>query len=282
MNSLLEVTDLRMVMPTTHGPTELLRGVSFTVARGEAVGIVGESGSGKTLTLRSLIGLTPRGSSVSGQVRVDGESVMDLSPRRLRGLRREQVGMIFQDPHAAINPVYRVGDFLTEPWRRSPRLERAAATERAAALLARVRITDPERVLASFPHQLSGGMLQRVMIAAAVMHDPGLLLADEPTTALDVTTQSEVLALMNEVRAEHGASLILITHDIGVVAAVCDRILVMYRGRVVEELTPAQLYAGEISEPYTEALLSCRPEVTRRQDRLPVVAAGAFDERYAD
>jgi ABC-type dipeptide/oligopeptide/nickel transport system ATPase component len=282
MNAVLEVGDLRMAMPTVHGRAELLRGVSFSVARGEAVGIVGESGSGKTLTLRSAIGLTPPGADVSGRVCVDGESVLDLPSRPLMRLRSEKVGMVFQDPHAAINPVYRVADFLTEPWRRSSRRERAAAADRAAELLHRVRISDPARVLASFPHQLSGGMLQRVMIAAAMMRDPGLLLADEPTTALDVTTQSEVLALMNEVRAERGASLVLITHDIGVVAAICDRILVMYRGRIIEELTPAQLYAGQISEPYTEALLSCRPDVTRRRDRLPVVAAGAFDERYAD
>jgi ABC-type dipeptide/oligopeptide/nickel transport system ATPase component len=282
MKAVLEVDDLRLAMPTVHGPAELLRGVSFSVARGEAVGIVGESGSGKTLTLRSAIGLTPPGAEVSGRVCVDGEPVLDLAGRPLARLRKAKVGMVFQDPHAAINPVYRVADFLTEPWRRSPRRERAAAAERAAELLHRVQISDPARVLASFPHQLSGGMLQRVMIASAMMRDPGLLLADEPTTALDVTTQSEVLALMNEVRAERGASLVLITHDIGVVAAICDRILVMYRGRIIEELTPAQLYAGQISEPYTEALLSCRPDVTRRRDRLPVVAAGAFDERYSD
>ena len=282
MNPALQVEDLRMVMPSTEGDLQLLRGVSFSVAKGEAVGIVGESGSGKTLTLRAAIGLIPPGASVTGRVRIDGESVLDLSGRPLAQLRRDKAGMVFQDPHAAINPVYRVADFLTEPWRKAPRRERAAAAERATQLLSRCKIADPERVLASYPHQLSGGMLQRVMIAAAMMRDPGVLLADEPTTALDVTTQSEVLALMNEVRAERGASLVLITHDIGVVAAICDRILVMYRGRIVEELTPAQLYAGQISEPYTEALLSCRPDVTHRRERLPVVAAGAFDERYAD
>jgi ABC-type dipeptide/oligopeptide/nickel transport system ATPase component len=282
MSPALEVEDLRMAMPSADGDVQLLRGVSFSVGKGEAVGIVGESGSGKTLTLRAAIGLTPPGASVSGRVRIDGESVLDLSGRPLAALRRDKAGMVFQDPHAAINPVYRVADFLTEPWRKAPRRDRAAAAERATQLLSRCQIADPARVLASFPHQLSGGMLQRVMIAAAMMRDPGVLLADEPTTALDVTTQSEVLALMNEVRAERGASLVLITHDIGVVAAICDRILVMYRGRIVEELTPAQLYAGQISEPYTEALLSCRPDVTHRRERLPVVAAGAFDERYAD
>jgi ABC-type dipeptide/oligopeptide/nickel transport system ATPase component len=282
VNQLLQVTDLGMSIPSSQGRTQLLRDVSFTVARGEAVGIVGESGSGKTLTLRSVIGLTPERATVTGNVTFDGEPVFNLSDRELIRYRRNKVGMVFQDPHAAINPVYRIGDFLAEPWRTAPRRERNQARARASDLLTRVRIADPDRVLASYPHELSGGMLQRVMIAAAMLRDPELLLADEPTTALDVTTQSEVLALMSELRTERGASLILITHDIEVVAAMCDRILVMYKGRIIEELTPSQLHSGDIHEPYTEALLSCRPDVTQRRQRLPVIAASAFDERYGD
>ena len=280
MRPLLQVTDLRMSLSIDDRDVTLLNGVSFTVASGEAVGIVGESGSGKSLTLGSIIGLHPSLATVSGDVMFGERSVLELSERELRRHRSDDVGMVFQDPHAAINPVHRVGDFLTEPYRGRPRRERAAAAAKAAELLRQVRITDPARVLRCYPHQLSGGMLQRVMIASVLMRDPRLILADEPTTALDVTTQAEVVALLDEARRNGGASLVLVSHDIELVAAVCDRIVVMYAGVVVEQLTPAKLHAGQIAEPYTEALLASRPDITRRQHRLPVVPFSVADKGH--
>ncbi|WNZ06299.1 ABC transporter ATP-binding protein [Streptomyces sp. 11x1] len=282
MTPLLEVDGLRLAL---GGPgrleQELLHGVSFTVGAGETVGIVGESGSGKTLTIRAVAALHPPSARIDGDIRFDGRSVPAMSPRELTRLRRDHVAMVFQDPHAAINPVHRIGDLLTETYRRDGRGQRRDATARAQELLHQVRIKDPARVLGCFPHELSGGMLQRVMIAAALMRDPRLLLADEPTTALDVTTQAEVVALIAELRRERGTSLVFITHDIELVGALCDRILVMYRGRIVEELTSAQLHDGKISHPYTEALLACRPDITRRRHRLPAVPADAFEEGWA-
>jgi oligopeptide transport system ATP-binding protein len=276
---LLDIRDLRLSIGQGVGALPLLRKVSLTVAPGEAVGIVGESGSGKTLTVRSVIGMLPPGATLEGDVVYDGTSVPAMSGRELTRLRRDEIGMVFQDPHASVNPVHRIGDFLTETYRRQSRRDRRAAALRARELLRRVQIKDPDRVLESFPHQLSGGMLQRVMIAAAVLREPRLLLADEPTTALDVTTQAEVLGLLDEIRRERGAAMVFITHDIEVVAAICDRVVVMYGGRVVEELTPGQLHAGQISEPYTEALLACRPDIRHRRDRLPDIPRGKFDEK---
>jgi oligopeptide transport system ATP-binding protein len=277
---LLDVRELRLSIGEGDAARPLLRNVSLTVAPGESVGIVGESGSGKTLTVRSVIGMLPPGATVEGDVVYDGRSVPAMSGSELTRLRRDEIGMVFQDPHASVNPVHRIGDFLTETYRRQSRRERAAAGQRARELLRRVQFKDPDRVLESFPHQLSGGMLQRVMIAAAVLREPRLLLADEPTTALDVTTQAEVLGLLDEIRRERGAAMVFITHDIEVVAAICDRVVVMYGGVVVEELTPAQLHAGQITEPYTEALLACRPDLSRRRDRLPDVPPGTFEQRY--
>ena len=277
MRPLLQVADLRMSLRIDDREVVLLDGVSFTVASGEAVGIVGESGSGKSLTLGSMVGLRPPRATLSGEVTFDERSVLELSERELRQHRSDDVGMVFQDPHAAINPVHRVVDFLTEPY---PRRERAAAAAKAATLLQQVQITDPARVLRCYPHQLSGGMLQRVVIASVLMRDPRLILADEPTTALDVTTQAEVVALLDKARLDGGASLLLVSHDIELVAAVCDRIVVMYAGAVVEQLTPAQLHAGQIAEPYTRALLASRPDITRRQHRLPVVPFPALEKRH--
>jgi ABC-type dipeptide/oligopeptide/nickel transport system ATPase component len=200
-----------------------------------------------------------------------GREVTGLTGEELREFRRRHVGMVFQDPHAAINPVRRIGDFLTEPHRRGGRAARRDAGARAAEVLADCGIRDPARVLELYPHQLSGGMLQRVMIGSVLMQRPSLILADEPTTALDVTTQSTVVALLDRVRAETEASMVFVSHDIELVAAICDRIVVMYDGRLIETLTPGQLYRGEIAEPYTRALLECRPSVTQRRRRLPTL-----------
>jgi ABC-type dipeptide/oligopeptide/nickel transport system ATPase component len=276
----LAIEDLHVSVRRGGESLEILRGVSLEIAAGESVGVVGESGSGKTMTIRAITRLLPARAQVQGEIRFAGRSVPSFSDRELRAYRSDDVGVVFQDPHAAINPVRRIGDLLTESYRRESRSARRAARERAEDLLSQVDIRNPGLVLDLYPHQLSGGMLQRVMIAAVLMRDPKLILADEPTTALDVTTQSEVVALLDEVRRARGAAMIFISHDIELVAATCDRILVMYRGRLIESLTPAQLYAGEIAEPYTAALLACRPSITERKHRLPVVPSAAFEERY--
>lgn len=282
MTSLLQLDDLRLRVNRDGDASDILRGVSFTVENGEAVGIVGESGSGKTLTVRSVIGLSPDNAEVSGTISVDGRDVVTMNGQELMHLRRETAGMIFQDPHAAINPVHRIGDFLTETYRSSSRAERRSAATRAAELLREVQIDDADRVMGLYPHQVSGGMLQRVMIASVLMRDPQLILADEPTTALDVTTQAEVVALLDQIRRERGTALVFISHDIELVASLCDRILVMYQGRIIEHLTRAELRSGANLEPYTQTLLDCRPDITRRRHRLPVTASSVIDERYAE
>lgn len=280
MTSQLELEDVRLSLARGGEVLDILRGVSLQVAAGESVGIVGESGSGKTMTTRTVMRLLPARAQTDGEIRFAGRSIPSMTKRELRAFRRHDVGMIFQDPHAAANPLRRIDDFLTEPYRRESRLAQREALERAEELLTRVKIQDPDRVLRLYPHQLSGGMLQRVMIAAVLMQSPKMILADEPTTALDVTTQSEVVGILDRARRDQGASMIFITHNIELAAAICDRILVMYRGRVVESLSPAQMYRGEIAEPYTQCLLACRPSIDERKDRLPVMPSETFAERY--
>ena len=281
MSGLLSLQGVRMTVGLAPHTSQLLHGVDLTVEAGQAVGIVGESGSGKTLTVRSIVGLTPAHSTISGSIQLDGREVTTMNDRDLMRMRREDVGMVFQDPHSAINPVHRIDDFLTETFLRGTRQERRDAERRAVSLLGEVRIKNPERVMRQYPHELSGGMLQRVMIASVLMRSPRLILADEPTTALDVTTQADVVALLDELRRERGAALVFISHDIELVAALCDRILVMYKGRVIEDLTVSALRDGDIKEPYTQSLLDCRPDVTERKDRLPVTDPASFAERYA-
>jgi peptide/nickel transport system ATP-binding protein len=278
----LRLADVRVDIDGARHAHEVLRGVSFEVHAGEALGVVGESGSGKTMSARTALRLLPAGARIRGNVEFEGRSILSLDDTVLRSYRRRHMGMIFQDPHAAINPLRRIGDFLTELDRHSPRAERASARARALALLASVSIPDPERVFGLYPHQLSGGMLQRVMIASVLLQRPELIIADEPTTALDVTTQADVVALLDQVRREHGISLVFISHDIELVSAVCDRIVVMRAGEVVETLTPQQLRGGAIRDPYTSALLACRPSLNERKPRLPTLADFGVDaERQA-
>ena len=236
--STLEIEDLRLTLPGAADP--ILAGVDLRVERGETVALVGGSGSGKTITSRAVLGLLPPGAVTAGSVRVEGEDVLTMTPDRLRALRSGTVSMVFQDPRAAINPQRTIEDFLTEGLRIVRRRARAEARERALELLDAVRL--PERVLRCRPHQLSGGMLQRVVIAAALMTDPVLLLADEPTTALDVTTQAEIVALLAELRERYGTGLLFVTHDLDLAAAISDRVAVMREGRIVgstlEEVMP--------------------------------------------
>jgi oligopeptide/dipeptide ABC transporter ATP-binding protein len=263
--SLLEIDDLRLSVRDQP----ILRNVTLSVATGEAVGLVGESGSGKSMTVKSVVRLLPAGAITSGQVRFDGADVTTLGAAGLRRMRSRDVAMVFQDPRAVVNPVRTVGDFLTEVLR-DQGVSRSEATRRAAAALSEVGVSDATRRLRQRPYELSGGLLQRVVIAAALLTEPRLILADEPTTALDVTTQEEVVAILSEQRRLHGAALMFITHDLELAAAVCDRIAVMYAGEIVEILPAARLHE-DARHPYTRALLDSRPGAVAPGQRLRTV-----------
>jgi peptide/nickel transport system ATP-binding protein len=248
---------------------QLLDGISLHVRSGETVGLVGESGSGKSLTSRAALGLFPSRSRVEGRVSVDGHEVVGASKRQILEVRRRHAAMVFQDPRASINPVRRIGDFLTEG-ARTAGVSRAEASSRAVELLTEVGIRDPAAAMGRYPHEFSGGMLQRVMIAAALMADPKLLLADEATTALDVTTQAEVLALLARLRLKHDTGTLLVTHDLDLAAATCDRIYVMYAGRIVETAASGDLFEAP-RHPYTRGLLASSPSVHGpRRELLPI------------
>lgn len=252
--STLDIRGLRLRLP--HSARPVLDGVDLTVGASDTVALVGESGSGKTLTSRTVLRLLPKGAVTEGVVDVAGRDVLTMDARELRELRTRTAAMIFQDPRAAINPLRRIGDFLTESVRLNKTMTAAAADARAVELLEAVGLT--AAALRRYPGQLSGGMLQRVMIAGALMGDPQLLLADEPTTALDVTTQAEVVGLLGDVRERFATGLLFITHDLGLAAAISDRVYVMYAGRIVETGPAAELFARP-RHPYTKALLNSTP-----------------------
>ncbi|MGY2047865.1 ABC transporter ATP-binding protein [Methylobacterium sp. JK268] len=257
MSMLLDVRDLGIAFARSQP----VRGLSLAVAQAETVALVGESGSGKSLTALALMRLLPPGGRiVSGTIRFDGQDLAALPERRLRRLRGREIGMVFQEPMTALNPVLPVGRQIAEVVRRHEGLPARAARERAVALLDRVRIPDPHRRVDAYPHQLSGGMRQRVMIAMAVACAPRLLIADEPTTALDVTIQAQVLDLIDGLRRDLGMAVLLITHDLGVVGQWADRVVVMYAGRKVEEGRPEALFADPL-HPYTRGLLACAPRL---------------------
>ena len=249
----LTVTD-----PDTGVETEILHGNSFELRQGEALGLVGESGSGKSMTLKCILGIEPSGARVDGPIELDGADLLSMQGEQLRRVRAEDLALIAQNPHGALNPVLPVGQFLVEGMSDARTLPRAEAARRAAELLREVGIDDAERVMASFPHQLSGGLLQRVVIAGAISGEPKLLLADEPTTALDVTTQAEVVAILDEKRREHGLSMIFVTHDLDLAAAVCDRLAVMRDGEILEIGTPEDIRDRPRTE-YTRKLMEARP-----------------------
>jgi peptide/nickel transport system permease protein len=259
-DALLSVRDLRTHFTVEGRTFRAVDGLDLDIAPGEAVALVGESGSGKTVTAMSVLQLIPDppGRIVSGTVRLDGEDLVVADARRLRDVRGGRIACVFQDPQTTLNPVLRVGTQIVEMLRAHGDLSRRAARERARELLEAVRIPDPQRRLDEYPHQLSGGMRQRVVIAMALANDPDLLIADEPTTALDVTVQAEILDLLIELRERTGMALLFITHDLGVVAELCDRVVVMYAGRVVEEAPTAALFADP-KHPYTRQLIGCTP-----------------------
>ncbi|ABS04459.1 ABC transporter ATP-binding protein [Kineococcus radiotolerans] len=260
--SLLEVDDLRVVFSRKGGPsTTAVDGVSFSVDAGEVVGLVGESGCGKSVTSLAVMGLLPqRTATVTGAVRFDGTDLLTLSPAQLARRRGRDLAMVFQDPMTSLNPVLTLGRQLTEVLRTHTDLDRAAAKREAVELLGRVGIPDPRRRVGEYPHQLSGGMRQRVLIAIALACSPRLIIADEPTTALDVTIQAQVLDLLTTLVRESGTAMVLITHDLGVVAGTCDRVNVLYAGRVVEQAGRNDLFA-QPRHRYTTGLLAAVPRV---------------------
>jgi oligopeptide/dipeptide ABC transporter ATP-binding protein len=267
--ALLEVAGLSVLLEINGTRRPVLRDVSLTIQPGEAVGLVGESGAGKTMTAQAIDRLLSAGAQVHGSIRFGGTEVSTLSGVGLRAYRA-QVAMIFQDPRAHINPVRRIGDFMTEALRTSHRVPAGQARDRAADMLGQVGIEDAGRRLPQYPHQLSGGILQRVMIAAALLTGPRLLLADEPTTALDTVTQAEVMAILDDLRRELGLAMLFITHDLDLAAAICDRTIVMYAGQIVEVRASALLHADPL-HPYTAALAAARPDITRTAHRLPAI-----------
>lgn len=269
MSPLLAVRDLTVRLQVGDALREVISGTSLEIAEGEALGLVGESGSGKSMTAKAIARLLPGGNQCEGTVTFDGTDVLALSGGDLRR-HRAQVAVVFQDPRAHINPVRRTGDFMTESLRILTGVSRGEASKRAASALEEVGIDDPTKRLRQFPHELSGGMLQRVMIATALLSDPRLLLADECTTALDVTTQAEVMAILDDLRRDRGLSMLFITHDLELAGAVCDRTCVMYAGQLVETRA-ANLLHGDPLHPYSAALAEARPSITATADRLVAI-----------
>jgi peptide/nickel transport system ATP-binding protein len=260
---LLEVTDVETSFVTDRGLVRAVDGVSLTLDRGQTVGIVGESGSGKTVLSRSIMGLLPKRNVVrKGSIRFDGTEIGDLSPRQMRRYWGAHMAMVFQDPMTSLNPVMKIGNQITESIHTHLDVTRSFADELALSLLESVRVPDPERRLHEYPHQLSGGLRQRICIAVALACGPQLLLADEPTTALDVTVQAQVLDLLEKQQRERYMAMILVTHDLGVVAGRADEVIVMYAGQVVEKAPTATLFT-DMKMPYTEALLRSIPKVAQ-------------------
>jgi oligopeptide/dipeptide ABC transporter ATP-binding protein len=260
--ALLEVIDLRVSFRTPRGVVRAVDGVSFRLEKERTLGIVGESGAGKTVLIRSIMGLLPSRNVVrSGQILFQDRDLLSLKSKDLESVWGKEIAMVFQDPMTALNPVVRLGRQITEAVRCHTDVGRRQAEQVARSLLAAVRVPEPARLMRSYPHQLSGGMRQRVLIAMALARDPKLMLADEPTTALDVTVQAQILDLLDGAQAERAMAMILVTHDLGVVAGRADEVAVMYAGKVVEQASPAVLFS-EMRMPYTEALIRSAPQLS--------------------
>jgi peptide/nickel transport system ATP-binding protein len=272
MAPLLEVRDLRTDFYTDDGVFRAVDGVSFSIGKGRSLGIVGESGCGKSVTALSIMGLIPQppGKIASGEIRFEGTDLLKLSAAAMRDLRGNQMAMIFQEPMTSLNPAFTIGDQIVEGLLRHQPLGRKAAREQAIEMLRRVRIPSPESRYDDYPHHLSGGMRQRAMIAMALVCEPRLLIADEPTTALDVTIQAQILDLMRTLREETGTAIVLITHDLGVVAEFADDVVVMYAGRIVEQASVEALFADP-QHPYTIGLLGSIPRLDLVQERLATI-----------
>ncbi|SNR40077.1 ABC transporter ATP-binding protein [Paracoccus sediminis] len=267
--TLLSVQNLRVSFPTRQGIAEVVRGLSFDLGR-ERLGVVGESGSGKSMTGRAILGLVrPPGRVTADRMELEGQSILNLSERRMRKIRGNRISMVMQDPKFSLNPVMTIGDQIVEAYRLHAGGARAAARRKALDMLAAVQIRDPERVMGAYPHEVSGGMGQRIMIAMMLAPDPEILIADEPTSALDVSVRAEVLNIMDGLVRDRGMGLIFISHDLNLVAQFCDRVLIMYAGRIVETLAARDLHHAR--HPYTQGLLNSLPRLDAPQDRLPVL-----------
>jgi peptide/nickel transport system ATP-binding protein len=277
---LLEVSELAIDLPTPGGARRVVRDVSFSLAAGQSLGVVGESGSGKTMTALALMGLLPEGAVVSGALRFEGRDLARLGEPEMQKLRGDRVAMIFQEPMTALNPLHRIGAQVAEPLILHRGLSKAAARAEAVKLLGHVKLRDPERIARAYPFALSGGERQRAMIAMALSCAPRLIVADEPTTALDVTVQAKILDLLATLSAEADMAMLLVSHDLAVIARHCRRVLVMYGGAVMEE-GPVEAVLGEARHPYTRALLEARPRLgAPRGERLraiPGVAPSASE-----
>jgi oligopeptide/dipeptide ABC transporter ATP-binding protein len=272
--ALLSVRDLEVEFRTTAGPVRAVNGISFEIAAGETVGLVGESGSGKSVTSRAIMGLLPpRTSRVGGSITLNGDELVGLSEQAYRKVRGERVAMVFQDPLTALNPLYRAGEQVAEALRFHFGVSRSEAAARTRGLFADVGLPDPDGVVEKYPHELSGGMRQRVLIAMALACEPQLLIADEPTTALDVTIQAQILELLRDLVRDRGMALLLITHDLGVVRELCERAIVLYAGRIAEMAPVESLFAAP-RHPYTAGLAASNPQIASRRARLPQIPGG--------
>jgi oligopeptide transport system ATP-binding protein len=280
---LLSVSDLRLTFATRNGMLRAVRGVTFDVRRGETLGVVGESGSGKSVTFQSLMGLLPRPPLVveGGSAVFDGLDLLGSPEADLRRIRGSRIAMIFQDPMTSLNPYMRIGEQIIEPLLIHGTTTRRDARTRAIALLERVGVTEPERRYAQYPHEFSGGMRQRAMIAMALIGKPDLLIADEPTTALDATVQAQILDLLRSLQRETGMAVVFITHDLGVVSDLCDRVQVMYAGRIVETGSVDQVLRAPL-HPYTQALQKCIPALHPKGAALPALPGSPPDLSQPD
>jgi len=270
--NLLEVTDLGVSLHTARGVLAAVDGVSFAIAAGETLALVGESGCGKTMTALSVMRLVPDppGRIERGSIRFGDDDLLSKTPEEMRRLRGDRIAMVFQEPMTSLDPVFTIGRQLTEAVLAHRVVGGSEAKALSVAMLQKVKIPEPERRMDSYPHEMSGGMRQRVMIAMALLCRPDLLIADEPTTALDVTTQAQILELIRELRAEFGMAVLLITHALGVVAEMADRVAVMYAGRIIETAPVEQIFAAP-RHPYTVGLLNSIPDMVRPQDRLATI-----------
>src|SRR5215210_4755241 len=267
-NPVLSVRDLRVEFVTRRGVLKAIDGISFDIARGEVLGVVGESGAGKSVTGAAVIGLIdPPGRIAAGEIRLSGERIDNLKPEAMRRVRGKRIGMIFQDPLTSLNPLYRVGHQLVETIQTHTNLSGAAARKRAVDLLAEVGIPAPERRIDGYPHEFSGGMRQRVVIALALCAEPELIIADEPTTALDVSVQAQIIALIKRLGRDHGTAIMLVTHDMGVIAETADRVAVMYAGRIAE-IGPVQDVVQNPLHPYAKGLMGAIPTLAGEDKRL--------------
>ncbi|MET3696879.1 oligopeptide transport system ATP-binding protein [Bacillus oleivorans] len=272
---LLEIENLRTNFHIDSGKVQAVRGISFYIDKGESIGIVGESGSGKSVSMLSVMGLLPDNATVEAdRMNFEGVELLDVDPKQMRKLRGNEIGMIFQDPMTSLNPLFTIGNQIMEPIRIHLNVSKAEARRRAIEILKLVEIPSPESRLNQYPHEFSGGMRQRVMIAIALSCNPKLLIADEPTTALDVTIQAQILDLMKDLKKKLNTSIVLITHDLGVVASMCERIIVMYGGQIVEEGTTREVFYNP-KHPYTWGLIRSLPKVSTGEKKKLIPIPGS-------